>query len=269
MSDEELIKLIKSDIDRTENLKLLCQRSRDRVFRASIPFLSGQFLVDDLMKAGLRGLKIAVEKYDLESGLSFNAFSLYWIRYAMSQFMHGKPVSKIKAPAAGADPAGAKPDDSKKADRRENVNIHDLAISKMLNNFRESGDRLASMRQKLQDLGDIHPSAVQSDVCVTSGNTPDQTGKRAVSITMMEDKYKQELFLWLDQYQMFSDLIDQLPERIQRVIIISRYVLAHTWEEVVKLSGFSDHANVFRIHRKALQELDVILQDRITHQIQK
>lgn len=248
MTNEELISLIRSGVDREKNMRLLCKQCRDHVFRLSVPFLTGKFLADDLMREGLKGVRIAVSKFDPDSGLSFKLFSIFWIRDSITQFIQANQIPEDEDPAEDAT-----------ADDQDQMPVKDLEARKMLERFQKSREHIDMLKARLADLEDIRIVPGSNDSGGRSKSIPDVTGRQAVKIKMLEDRINKELDKWLDQNLMISDLIGQLPEAKWKAVLEARYFLNYKWEDVAKAMNY-EQKNVFRIHNKAIKSLNNLLQ---------
>lgn len=248
MTNEKLISLILSGADQEKNMQMLCKQNRDFIFRLAVPFLNGDVLADDLINAGMDGIRIAVGKYDPSAGVPFQAFSAYWVRDAMQQFLHGRTSPKKARPVKDTDPEEAQAEQQPKS----------MEIYRLLNQFQEAGQRLDKLKQRLEDLSDIRLSPANFDGGGSGPALSDFTGNRAVKIKNMEDKVASATGTWLDLYRKIYDIIEQLPDRSYRIVMTSRYLIGYTWPKVAEISEYTEHY-CYVICKKALKLMNDIL----------
>lgn len=251
MTNEKLISLILSGADQEKNMQMLCKQNRDFIFRLAVPFLNGDVLADDLINAGMDGIRIAVGKYDPSAGVPFQAFSAYWVRDAMKQFLQGQTSPKKTKPVKASDPEEAQADQT-------GAQQKNLEVLRLLNQFREAGQRLDKLKQRLEDLSDIRLSPANFDGGGSGSALSDFTGNRAVKIKNMEDKVALATGTWLDLYWKIYNLIEALPERTYRIVMTSRYLIGYTWPKVAEISEYTEHY-CFDISKKALKLMNDML----------
>ena len=83
----------------------------------------------------------------------------------------------------------------------------------------------------------------------------------AAKIEVAEKRYrkaKEKLFSRLNE---LADMIDQLDEYGQKLVLMYRYILGMTWEQIAKKMPYSVKT-IQRIHGRALKALDEILKNR-------
>lgn len=85
MSNEELVNLIQSGIDKRENLYRLYDNNRGLIF--SIAHKFGRDDTEDLMQEGYFGIVKAAEHYDISQGVKFQNYAPYWIRSSMMLYI--------------------------------------------------------------------------------------------------------------------------------------------------------------------------------------
>lgn len=252
MTNEKLIALILSGADQEKNMQMLCKQNRDFIFRLAVPFLNGDILADDLINAGMDGIRIAAGKYDPSAGVTFQAFSAYWVRDAMQRFIHGRKSPKKTGPVKASGP------EETQADQVGEPQLKDLEVIHLLNRFRETGQYINDLKQQLAELKVIRLSSVNFDERGPRSVISDTTGNRAVRIKRMEDRIIKAMNTWLDMYRTIYDLIEQLPERSHRIIMTSRYLVGYTWSKVAEISGYGIK-NCFRLHNTALKQMNDIM----------
>lgn len=86
MTNEELVKKIKSGIDVQNNMGVLYEQNRGMIFKIVFPF-SKMVDIDDLMQEAYFGLVKAVEKYDETREAMFITALGYYIKSAMRDFI--------------------------------------------------------------------------------------------------------------------------------------------------------------------------------------
>ena len=128
--------------------------------------------------------------------------------------------------------------------------------SDYLRRIRVLDAEIANLNAEINDLYGIRAAAGYDVPKVNgSGIAADQTAETAVKIITLETKRDRLLSEWIDLYRTVSDLLELLPDVLQRIVLVSRYVLGQKWEDVAKDAGYSTK-NTFRIHKKALQEFE-------------
>lgn len=96
MSNEEIVKKIKDNIDVNDNLAILWGNNKRFIYQIASKY-AGMAEHDDLMQEGYMGLCNAVYKYDIDSGVKFLTYAEYWIKNYMQRFITQKNTS-IRVP---------------------------------------------------------------------------------------------------------------------------------------------------------------------------
>lgn len=87
MTNEELVKLIQSDINQTDNLKQLYVQNERFIHMFARRYAHNQDDIDDLMQEGYFGLCEAVKRYEDTAGVLFMSYAKFWIKQAMIKYL--------------------------------------------------------------------------------------------------------------------------------------------------------------------------------------
>lgn len=82
MTNEELVQLIRDEVNAADNLQLLYDQNRNFIYKMA-KGLRDYVEIDDLMQEGFIGLYEAVKRYESDKEIKFITYAAFWIRRAM------------------------------------------------------------------------------------------------------------------------------------------------------------------------------------------
>lgn len=86
LTNEELVKRIKQDIDASNSLGLLYEQNKRYILKIANKY-RGYAEIDDLMQEGYMGLYEAVQRYESEYEVLFMSYAGYWIAQAIRRYI--------------------------------------------------------------------------------------------------------------------------------------------------------------------------------------
>lgn len=85
MTNEQLVVLIQSAEDRSENLAALFNQNVGLLVKIALPY-TGRCELEDLLQEGFLGMMTAADLWDQEAGAGFMAYAVFWIRQRIQRF---------------------------------------------------------------------------------------------------------------------------------------------------------------------------------------
>lgn len=129
-----------------------------------------------------------------------------------------------------------------------------------LNSYHESTFRMNAMEHTISDLRDraTRISAALNPDKVQSGSQWDRVGDAAVMIVDVENRMRSEIMREKAILDQVTDVIMRVPDGVLQSLLLARYVRCLTWEQIAEELCYEPR-NTYRLHGKALQEVDKIL----------
>ena len=86
LTNEELVSLVQRGENVNDNLQLLYDQNRGRIYQHCKQYLIDRQDIEDLMQEAFIGLYEAVNRYDPEAGSSFINYAGFWIKQRLSRY---------------------------------------------------------------------------------------------------------------------------------------------------------------------------------------
>jgi hypothetical protein len=117
---------------------------------------------------------------------------------------------------------------------------------------------------KLQELSILRETSINDQFGGCGGDGGNKEGgtprskveSAAVKIVMFENEISGKLAELEVIKNEISATIDKLPDPVERIILMWRYVLFKTWDEIINVTGYS-RTQVFRFYRNALRHTQI------------
>lgn len=117
---------------------------------------------------------------------------------------------------------------------------------------------------KLQELSILRETSINDQFGGCGGDGGNKEGgtprskveSAAVKIVMFENEISGKLAELEVIKNEISVTIDKLSDPVERIILMWRYVLFKTWDEIINVTGYS-RTQVFRFHRNALRHTQI------------
>lgn len=117
---------------------------------------------------------------------------------------------------------------------------------------------LLEQRQTVRDRLTGIPSGLKDRVKSGGDSSPMEQG--VIRLMELEKTIDRYIDREVDLKQRYLELIDRLPDREKRVLLIERYFNGKSWQEIAGIIGCYIRT-VYRIHGEALSELTEIVKN--------
>lgn len=116
----------------------------------------------------------------------------------------------------------------------------------------------------LQELTILRETSINAQFGGCGGDSGNKDGGKprskvecaAVKIVDFESRISEKMCVLESLKEEISKTIETLSDPVERIIMMWRYVLFKTWEEIINVTGYS-RTQVFRFHRKALKHTQI------------
>ena len=97
---------------------------------------------------------------------------------------------------------------------------------------------------------------VMSDVVVSHSRNNHAMEEVIIRIQELKDQIAKDMLRLLDLQDELMKQIEKVPDWKMRRLLEMRYIFQKTWEEIADSLNYSE-SNVFKLHKRALQEIKV------------
>ena len=242
MTNEQLVALIRSGENESDNMLQLWQQNKGFIYKMARKY-SGYAEMDDLMQEGYLGLHEAVRHYEPDQNSSFINYAAFWIRQIMQRYVDNCS-SVVRIPVHA----------------REDIREYRKVVREYQEYYGcEPSETVlcALLDVEWEKLQEIKKSAVMGQIDSLSRPMPGQNDDITWADTVASDEnIEEDVIQELDRENMSRELwiaVDQLPED-QVDVIRKRYKHRMTVKEVGDSLAISPGA-VRNIEAKAMRTL--------------
>ena len=130
-----------------------------------------------------------------------------------------------------------------------------------LQSYRKSEYKLRMYENAIADIREraTRINAVLYPDRIQAGYNSDRIGDAAVMIADTEERMREEVSKAQSQLDQITAVIMRVPDGILQSLLLARYVRFLTWDQVAE-EICCEVRNTYRLHGKALQEVENLLQ---------